>query len=109
MRTKNFLDGLSKLNFVKHEDNALHTAEGFEISYKLRLMGISMPSSPIQFDLIIRKDNVHITTFSCVSSESVLEAVKWWENKELSMHLSKKHEEDKNKQELIKEFESIIN
>lgn len=105
--TQDFLDHLNKLTFVKYEDKTFYTAEGYEIRYELQLMGLWMPDSPIQFQFRIIKDNIHIKTFGCVSNESVLSAVKWWENKEFNIHVSKSDKEAKKRHELIKEFENL--
>jgi hypothetical protein len=107
MNTQNFLDALDKLTFVKYEDKTLHTAEGFEISYSLELIGVTMPNMPIQFLLKVRKDNTHVETWGCDGNESVVLAVKWWQKKEWDIYLADNESEDEKRKELKKEFKQL--
>ena len=79
--TQDFLNKLDKLTFIKYENKTLHTAQGFEISYSLQLMEVSMPNMPIQFLFRVKKDNAHVVTWGCDSNESVALSVKWWQKK----------------------------
>lgn len=76
--TKDFLNQLDKLTFVKHEDKTLHTAEGFQISYTIELMGNVMTDYPIQFVFRVRKGDVYIMTWGCSSNEDNKLATHWW-------------------------------
>ena len=80
-----FLDNLDKLTFVSIDGNTLHTSEGFEISYNLKMMS-NMSNYPIQLILRICSDGVYITSWGCTSNESNLIATKWWAKKSSDIH-----------------------
>jgi hypothetical protein len=81
-----FLDKLDQLNFVSIDGNTLHTSEGFEISYNLKMM-MSRPSDyPIQLLLRVCSDGVYITSWGCTSNEDNLTATKWWAKKSNDIH-----------------------
>ena len=96
-----FLDKLDKLTFVSTDGKTLHTSEGFEISYNLKMM-MSHPSDyPIQLLLRVCSDGVYITSWGCTSNEDNLIATKWWMDKSNDMIL-KMHEASSNKEDLLK-------
>ena len=96
-----FLNKLDQLNFVSIDGNTLHTSEGFEISYNLKMM-MSHPSDyPIQLLLRICSDGVYITSWGCSSNEDNLTATKWWAKKSNDMH-KKMYETTSEKEELLK-------
>ena len=107
MNTQNFLDGLDKLTFVKYEDKTLHTAEGFEISYSLELMGGALSKYPIQFIFRVRKDGMYVQSWGCSDNEDNIIANIWWQRKESAMHQLEYDREDTKKVELKREFESL--
>ena len=79
--TQDFLNKLDKLTFVSEEGKTLHTAEGYQISYSLELMGSSFGNYPIQFIFRVRKGDVYIETWGCSSNDDNKLAVHWWLNK----------------------------
>jgi hypothetical protein len=105
--TQDFLNQLDRLTFIKYDNKTLYTLEGFEISYSLELIGVSMPSMPIQFLLKVRKDNVHVTTWGCDGNESVVLSVKWWQKKEWEVYLAESEFASEIKKSLKKEFENL--
>jgi len=105
--TQDFLNQLDKLTFVSNEGKTLHTAQGFEISYTLELMGGAMNNYPIQFLFRVRKDDVYIMTWGCSSNEDNKLATHWWFKKcyEIS---DREYEEKIVKETLVKkEFENL--
>ena len=107
METKDFLDALDKLTFVKYEDKTLHTAEGFEISYELELMGGALSKYPIQFTFRVRKDGTHVQSWGCSDNEDNIIANIWWQKKESAMRQLEYDRQDKKKAKLRREFESL--
>lgn len=105
--TQDFLNKLDKLTFIKHEDKTMHTAEGFQISYSLELLGVSMPNMPIQFQFRVRKEGRYVMTWGCDSNESVLLSVRWWQKKEFDIHISESDKESDKRKALRKEFETL--
>ena len=95
-----FLDKLDKLTFVSIDGKTLHTSEGFEISYTLK-MNDHFPNYPIQLLLRICSDDVYITSWGCTSNEDNLIATRWWMDKSNDMML-KMHEASSNKDVLLK-------
>jgi len=82
-----FLDNLDKLTFVSIDGNTLHTSEGFEISYNLKMMSSpNLQNYPIQLLLRICSDGVYITSWGCTSNEDNLTATTWWAKKSSDMH-----------------------
>jgi len=80
-----FLDNLDKLTFVSIDGNTLHTSEGFEISYNLKMLS-NISNYPIQLLLRICSDGVYITSWGCTSNEDNLTATTWWAKKSSDMH-----------------------
>jgi len=76
--TQDFLNQLDKLTFVSEEDKTLHTAEGFQISYTIELMGDVMIDYPIKFLFRVRKNDVYIMTWGCSSNDDNKLATHWW-------------------------------
>jgi len=95
-----FLNKLDKLTFVSIDGKTLHTSEGFEISYMLK-MNDHFPNYPIQLLLRICSDGVYITSWGCSSNEDNLIATRWWMDKSNDMML-KMHEASSKKEELLK-------
>ena len=80
-----FLDNLDKLTFVSIDGNTLHTSEGFEISYNLKMLS-NISNYPIQLLLRICSDGVYVTSWGCTSNEDNLTTTKWWQKKSSDMH-----------------------
>jgi hypothetical protein len=97
-----FLNKLDKLTFVSTDGKTLHTSEGFEISYNLK-MNHPFPNYPIQLLLRICSDGVYITSWGCTSNEDNLIATKWWMDKSNDMIL-KMHESSSDKEDLLKKM-----
>lgn len=96
-----FLDKLDQLTFVSTDGDTLHTSEGFEISYNLKMM-MSRPSDyPIQLILRVRSNGVYITSWGCTSNEDNLTATTWWAKKSSEMIL-KMHEASSDKEDSLK-------
>ena len=92
--TQDFLDKLDRLTFVAEEGKTLHTAEGFDISYSVELMGIgAMGNYPIQFLFRVRKGDAYIMTWGCSSNDDNKLATQWWLKK--CYAISDKEYEDK--------------
>ena len=95
-----FLDKLDQLNFVSIDGNTLHTSEGFEISYNLKMVS-NLQNYPIQLLLRICSDGVYITSWGCTSNEDNLTATTWWTKKSSEMIL-KMHEASSEKEDSLK-------
>ena len=80
-----FLDNLDKLTFVSIDGNTLHTSEGFEISYNLKMTS-NLRNYPIQLLLRICSDGVYITSWGCTSNDDNLTATTWWAKKSSDIH-----------------------
>ena len=107
--TQDFLKGLDKLTFVEHKDKVLYTKEGFDISYELVLMDSLIDSMPIQFQVRVRKDDVHVITWGCSSNDDVILCVKWWQSKEWNVYEHNSSERDLKALNLKDEFNQLIN
>ena len=105
--TQDFLNKLDKLTFIKHENKTLHTAQGFEISHTIELIGNPNTDYPIQFLFRIRKDDVHVARWGCSSNEDNKLAVHWWLQKYYA--ISDMEYEEKNIVETLAkiEFENL--
>lgn len=105
--TQDFLMQLDKLTFVSEEGKTLHTAEGFQISYTIELMGNPNTDYPIQFLFRIRKDDVYIMTWGCSSNADNKLATHWWLRK--CYTISDRESEEKHVKETLakKEFETL--
>jgi hypothetical protein len=107
MNTQDFLNQLDKLTFVSNEGKTLHTAQGFQVSYTIELMGAPMTNYPIQFLFRVRKDDVYIMTWGCSSNEDNKLATEWW-LKKCYMISDLEYEERHVKEVLAKiEFENL--
>jgi hypothetical protein len=108
MNTQNFLDALDRLTFVSNEGKTLHTAQGFQVSYTIELMGNVMTNYPIQFLFRVRKDDVYIMTWGCSSNEDNKLATHWWLKKCYAIS-DREYEEKIVVETLAKiEFENLI-
>jgi len=105
--TQDFLKGLDKLTFIDHKDKVLYTKEGFEISYELILLESLIDSIPIQFQIRVRKDDTHVTTWGCGSNDDVILCVKWWQRKEWNVYQHNSSERDLKRLNLKNEFEKL--
>jgi hypothetical protein len=105
--TQDFLNQLDKLTFVSEESKTLHTAEGFQISYTIELMGNVMTDYPIQFLFRVRKGDVYIMTWGCSSNDDNKLATHWWLKK--CYAISDREYEEKIVVETLakKEFETL--
>lgn len=106
--TQDLLNGLDKLTFVDYKDKVLYTKEGFEISYSLELMTHALHIMPIQFQLRVRKGDMHIINWGCGSNEDVALCVKWWQKKEWNAYHHKSDEKDLKLLKLKDEFNQLI-
>lgn len=107
METQDFLNGLDKLTFVKHEDKTFYTEEGFEIKYDLELMGGAISKYPIQFIFRIYKEGAYVKSWGCASNDDNIIANVWWQKKECAMsdlHYSKREKKTVENKRL---FESL--
>ena len=105
--TQDFLDQLDRLTFVSEEGKTLHTAQGFQISYSLELMGGTITNYPIQFLFRVRKGDVYIMSWGCSSNEDNKLATHWWLKK--CYEISDREYEEKIVKETLakKEFETL--
>jgi hypothetical protein len=78
MGIQNFLNGLDKLTFFKHNDKTLHTAEGFQINYSLELCTAAIPNYPITFTFRVWKGSILVNTWDCSSDDDNKIATNWW-------------------------------
>ena len=107
--TKNFIDGLNKLNFVKYENKTFYTDEGFEISYELSLMdGFIGINLPIQFTFYVRKEGLYVMRWGCESNESNGLAVSWVETTKYKIKDAEYKREDDAKEQALAEFNQLI-
>lgn len=106
--TQDFLDKLDKLTYINCEGKTLHTAEGFDVSYEIELMGGKLSKYPLQFIFRVRKNNTHVLSWGCSSNDDNILANCWWQSKVSKVHDLLYDKESKNKSELLNEFKQLI-
>lgn len=104
---QDFINQLNKLTYIKYEDKTLHTEEGFEIYYEIKLMGGRMSKYPLQFIFRVRKENVHITSWGCGSNDDNILANCWWQSKESYIYDLEHTELSKKKAEFFNQFKQL--
>jgi hypothetical protein len=108
MNTRNFIDGLNKLNFVKYENKTFYTAEGFEVSYELSLMdGYIRTNYPIQFTFYVRKEGLYVMRWGCESNECNAIAGTWVESTKWGIKDRAYKLEDEAKDKALAEFNKL--